>query len=70
LQTAYIKKSGKILLNVNETLFANLIMFTTGGLEVFYENFQKSERFQRLLEETIRQETIYNVLSRFKMIEN
>jgi hypothetical protein len=45
-------------------------MFTTGGLEVFYENFQKSERFQRLLEETIRQETIYNVLSRFKMIEN
>ena len=70
LQTAYIKSCGKILLAVNETLFANLMLFTSGGLEVYYENFKKSERFQRLLDETIRQETIYNVLSRFKMIEN
>jgi hypothetical protein len=56
--------------HVNESLFANLILFTTGALEVYYRRFQKSQRYQLLVEEVIRQETIYNVLSLFRMIEN
>jgi hypothetical protein len=35
----------KIVVEVNETLFQNLIVFASGGLEVFYESFMDSERF-------------------------
>lgn len=39
LRNVYIKKCDKICTNINETLFNNLILFTTGALEVYYEKF-------------------------------
>ncbi len=30
-------RSGRIFFDVNETLFANLILFAKGGLDVYYE---------------------------------
>lgn len=55
---------------VNEALFQSLLIFTAGGLEIYYEQFKKSERFQLLKEETEKQEIIYNVLRRYKLIQN
>lgn len=46
-------------------LFSNLIVFASGGLEVFYESFQNSSRFQLLKNEVEEQEIIYNVLRRY-----
>ena len=40
LRQGYDLNTERILLQVNETLFSNLILFATGGLEVYYEKFQ------------------------------
>jgi hypothetical protein len=53
---------------VNEVLFQNLILFATGGLEIFYESFLDSERFQLLQVEVDKQEIFYNVLRRYDLI--
>ena len=53
---------------VNEVLFQNLILFATGGLEIFYEAFLDSERFQLLQVEVDKQEIFYNVLRRYDLI--
>ena len=40
LRQGYDLNTERIILQVNETLFSNLILFATGGLEVYYEKFQ------------------------------
>lgn len=53
---------------MNETLFQNLIVFASGGLDVFYDTFMESERFKILQREVEKQEILYNVLRRYKLI--
>ena len=59
-----------IILEVNETLFQGLILFAAGGLEVYYDLFMQSERFQDLQIEVEKQEILYNVLRRYQLISN
>lgn len=68
LRQGYDMKRGKIVVEVNETLFQNLIVFASGGLEVFYDNFMESERYQLLKVEVEKQEILYNVLRRYDLI--
>ena len=48
LRQGFDAKRGMIILEVNETLFQGLILFAAGGLEVYYDLFMQSERFQDL----------------------
>ena len=56
------------MIEVNETLFQNLVIFASGGLDVFYDSFMESDRFKILQREVERQEILYNVLRRYKLI--
>jgi hypothetical protein len=58
------------MLEVNETLFQSLILFAAGGLEVYYDLFMQSERFEDLQIEVEKQEILYNVLRRYQLISN
>lgn len=43
-------------------------MFASGGLDVFYDSFMDSDRYKLLEREAERQEILYNVLRRYKLI--
>ena len=70
LRQGYDERRAVITHEINETLFQSLILFAAGGLEVYYDLFMQSERFQDLQIEVEKQEILYNVLRRYQLISN
>jgi hypothetical protein len=55
---------------IDEVLFNNLVLFAYGGLHVYWERFEGSERFKGLQREVKRQERLYQVLNKYQLIQN
>ena len=70
LRAGYNSRADMIMLPVNEALFQSLILFAAGGLEIYYNQFMESQRFEDLQIEVDKQEILYNVLRRYQLISN
>ena len=68
LRKNYDRTQKQVVAEINEALFQNLILFASGGLDIFYESFLDSERFILLQKEVEKQEVLYNVLRRYDLI--
>ena len=69
IRAGYVSKTKKIRFNIDQGLFSDLLIYTSERLRTFYEDFKESGTpFERLKNEVVCQEVLYEILKRYDMI--